>query len=174
MATLRKGQSYRRLERPYTRKSKFKKKGYVKAIPGHKIVKFNMGNPNGKFQYEIALVSKDTLQIRQNAIESCRMFVNRKLQNVLGVQNYYFMLKLYPHHAQRENRTLGGAHADRIQTGMGHPFGKVVNTAIRVKEGKELFSVFVNKNGLELAKKSLKGTASRLPCRVQVDVRKVE
>ena len=44
MARIRKGVSYRRLERPYTRKSKFRAKSFVRAVPHSKIAKFEFGN----------------------------------------------------------------------------------------------------------------------------------
>ena len=81
MAGLRKGCCYRRLERPYTRKSKYKSKSYIKAFPNHKISRFEMGERNRSYEYKVKLVSKGTLQIRQNSIESARMIVNRALQD---------------------------------------------------------------------------------------------
>jgi hypothetical protein len=39
MATLRKANAYRKVTRAYTRKSKYKKKGFIKAAPNHKIVR---------------------------------------------------------------------------------------------------------------------------------------
>ena len=83
MVGLRKGCCYRKLERPYTRKSKFKSKNYVKAIPNHNIQRFEMGDRNKKFSYKVKLVSKSTLQLRHNAIESARMVVNRQLERFL-------------------------------------------------------------------------------------------
>ena len=38
MATLRKGKCYREVKRAYTRKSKYKKKGFVKSTAAIKIV----------------------------------------------------------------------------------------------------------------------------------------
>ena len=49
MAGLRKGRCYREIERAYTRKSKFRSKGFVKAIPPNKIIKYNMGNAKKEF-----------------------------------------------------------------------------------------------------------------------------
>ena len=55
MARIRKFTAYRRLERPYTRISKYKKKSFIKANPKHIIVRFNMGNPKKKFKYTLTL-----------------------------------------------------------------------------------------------------------------------
>lgn len=162
MAGLRKGCCYRLLERPYTRKSKFKSKNYVKAIPNHKIQSFEMGNRNGKFDYKVKLVSRNTLQLRHNAIESARMVVNRQLEKHLG-GNYFFKIMIYPHHALRENKMLGGAHADRIQSGMAHSFGKPAGVAAQVKKGKDIFIAYVNKEGVEPAKIAMQNANPRMP-----------
>lgn len=162
MVGLRKGCCYRRLEVPYTRKSKFKSKGYIKAFPHHKISRFEMGEKGKPYEYKIKLVSKGTLQIRHNSIESARMVVNRRLQNTLGT-NYFFRINVFPHHALRENRMLGGAHADRLQSGMAHSFGKVIGSAAQVRKGKEIFTAYVYKGGVELAKQAFKTANPRLP-----------
>lgn len=171
---LRKGQCYRMLERAYTRKSKFRKKSYLKAVPQHKIIRFNMGNVNGDFKYRVDMYSKGTLQIRHNAIEATRQVINRKLVKLLGVQEFYLMIRIYPHHCQRENKQMGGAHSDRIQTGMKNAFGKIVNVAALVKEGKELFSAYVNEKGLEIARQAMKACSSKLPCKIGLEVTKLK
>ena len=169
MVGLRKGSCYRRLERPYTRKSKYKDKDYIKAMTQHKISRFEMGNKKGLYDYKVTLVSKDTLQLRQNAIESARLVVNRKMETNLGT-DYFLIINVYPHHALRENKMLGGAHADRLQTGMGQAFGKVINVAAQVKKGKILFTAFVKKSALESTKLAFKSASPRMPCRVSIEV----
>ena len=45
MASLRKAAAYsKKHARPFTRKSKSRKKAYIKTIPGIRIVKFDMGD----------------------------------------------------------------------------------------------------------------------------------
>ncbi len=169
MVGLRKGCCYRKLERPYTRKSKYKAKGYIKAIPPHKISRFEMGDKGKQYEYKVKLVSRGSLQIRHNSIESARMVINRMLQDNLGT-NYFLRINVFPHHALRENKMLGGAHADRLQTGMAHSFGKVVNSAAQVKRGKEIFTAYVYKNGLDFAKAALKAGNPRLPGNFIVEI----
>ncbi|MBS3167686.1 50S ribosomal protein L16 [Candidatus Woesearchaeota archaeon] len=173
MAGLRKGICYRKLERPYTRKSKFKGKGYIKTIPNHKISRFEMGTKKEDYQYKVNLVSKSTLQIRQNSIESARMVVNRRLQKLLGA-DYFLMIHIFPHHALRENKMLGGAHADRLQTGMGQAFGKVINRAAQVKKGKILFSARVNKNALNSVKEAFRSAYPRLSCKCSIEIEEIK
>ncbi len=161
MVGLRSFKCYRKLERPYTRRSKYKKKNYVRSFPNHKIARFEMGTKR-LYSHIVRLVSKGSLQIRHNALESARLVVNTRLTEALGV-NYFLKLNAFPHHALRENKMLGGAHADRLQTGMAHSFGKVMNTAAQVPQGKTLFTAFVDKEGVEGAKKSLESASPRLP-----------
>ena len=173
MVGIRKGCCYRKLEVPYTRKSKFKGKNYIRSVPNHKISRFEMGDKNKKYDYKVKLISKNTLQLRHNSIESARMVVNRKLEETLGT-NYFFQINVYPHHALRENKMLGGAHADRLQTGMSHAFGKVMGAAAQVKKGKILFTASVDKEGLEIARESLWSAVPKLPCKCSIDIKENE
>lgn len=162
MATLRKFKCYRRIKRAYTRKSKYKKKGYIKAVPTIKIIRWDMGNPAGNFSHRIDLISKIDTQIRHNSIESARLVANRRLEEKLTKQFYYFKLRLYPHHILRENKMLTGAGADRMQTGMSHAFGKATGIAAQLRRGQILFTAYVNKDGLEVAKEAFKVMRPRL------------
>lgn len=162
MAGLRKGVSYRRLERPYTRKSKFKHKSYVKAVPNSKVVRFDMGDVKKQYAVRVDLVAKDALQLRHNAIESARQIINRHLNIKLG-NNYYLKVRMYPHHVLRENKMLTGAGADRMQTGMQLAFGRPVGIAAQIKKKKAIFSVKVDQDSIEAAKYALRKAMSRLP-----------
>jgi len=166
---IRPAKCYRELERPYTRKSKYRKKGFIKSVPNHKIIRFNMGDPKKEFKYTVELKTKQAVQIMHNALESNRQLINRKLQKELG-KDYYFRILIYPHHVLRENKMLTGAGADRMQSGMTKSFGRTIGTAARVKVGQSIFSVSVNKNGLDLAKKSFKTANCKLPCKTNIVV----
>ncbi|MFH1591290.1 MAG: 50S ribosomal protein L16 [archaeon] len=168
MAKIRKFVSYRGLERAYTRKSKFREKSYIKANPHSKVVRFVMGNLQKEFPYQLDLVTKQALQIRHNALESSRMYMNRMLEGKLGKTNFRCRIRIYPHHILRENPLAAGAGADRMSTGMKMSFGKPIGVAARVREGQSIFSVEVDKAGLEVAKKALSGTATKLPCQYRV------
>src|SRR3989338_4923717 len=172
MSTLRKGKCYTNITRSYTRKSKFKKKGFIKAIPTNKIVRYDMGDSKKSFPYKVQLVSREDIQLRHNSIESARLVVNRAIQERLG-NNYHLQLHLYPHHILRENKMLSGAHADRLQTGMAHSFGRTVGLAVQAKRGKTLFRVKVLSNGIEHAKKALRLAYPRMPGTYTIDVRKL-
>lgn len=161
MVGLRSFRCYRRLERPYTRRSKYKKKNYVRSFPNHKIARFDMGTKK-LYTHLVKFVAKGTLQIRHNALESARLVVQTRMNEYVGT-NYFMKLHPFPHHALRENKMLGGAHADRLQTGMAHSFGKVVNTAAQVMQGGVIFTTYVDKENVEGAKKALEAASPRLP-----------
>ena len=88
MVTLRKFKCYRNVTRAYTRKSKYKPKAYVKAIPNSRLVRYHMGDVHKRFSHKIDLVSKERVQVRDNALESARQVSNRRLENALGRSGY--------------------------------------------------------------------------------------
>ncbi len=171
MATLRKAKCYRNIERAYTRKSKYKKKGFVKSPTAIKIVKYHMGDTTKDFKKVVKLVSKDKYQVRHNALESCRMLINRQLIKKFGPKGYHMFINIFPHHILRENKMLTGAGADRMQSGMKHAFGKAMGSAAQVKKGTTIFTVMVDNEEifvLELMKK----VKNRLPGPVSVEIAK--
>ena len=169
---LRKASAYtKKKARPYTRKSKVRGKSYIRTVPNSHIIKFKMGNlkkfDKGKFPIVIELVSKERIQIRDNAIEAVRQFFNRFLVERLGGSEFYLEAKIYPHHVLRENKMLTGAGADRMQTGMSQSFGKTIGRAAFVKGGQVLFVIAVrNEKGEIEARKLIKSAKSRLPGKV--------
>jgi|TARA_B100002003_G_C14110959_1_gene534344 large subunit ribosomal protein L10e len=169
MARLRKFAAYRRLDRPYTRTSKYKKKSYVKALPRHIIVRFVMGNLKKNFKYTFELKSKDDLNIRHNSIESARQSSNRLLEKELG-KEYRLQIVIFPHHILRENPVAAGAGADRFSTGMSHNFGKPHTVAARVKKGQTMFKLSVDKGKIVIAREALKRIQHKLPCSCLVEM----
>jgi len=164
MARLRKFAAYRCLERPYTRKSKYKQKSYVRATPVMNIVRFDMGNPRKNFPITLELHSKKGIQIRHNALESARQSSNKLLEGTLGKNAYHMKILVYPHHILRENPLASGAGADRMSTGMKMSFGKPIGNAAQVKEGQTIVRVGVSKQNLATAKTALKRFSNKLPC----------
>ena len=60
MAALRKGHCYKHnTTRPYTRKSKYRKKGFIKSIPASKLARFNMGDTKKEWPTTIKTVPKN-------------------------------------------------------------------------------------------------------------------
>ena len=172
MAELRKGHSYTNVKRAYTRKSKFKAKGYIKAIPTSKVVRYDMGNQKKQFTHTLDLVSKQPIQVRHNALESCRLMVNRHL--ALGLNNnYFFKVRVYPHHVLRENKMITGAGADRMQKGMQKAFGKAIGLSAQVKKKQPVFSVLTNKKNIDLAKSALNKAKPRMPGQFSIELKEI-
>ncbi len=168
MARLRKAVAYRRLERPYTRWSKYKKRSYVRSRPVSKVVRGDMGAPGKEFAFTIILRSKKDVQVRDNALESARQTTLKLLEKTLGKQGFHLKMRVYPHHVLRENPLASGAGADRMSTGMKHSFGKTIGIAAQVKEGQTIMAARVNKEHLVVAKKALQRAGYKLPCKTQV------
>lgn len=170
MAKPRKGVAYRKLERPYTRFSKFANQCYVRARPVSRVVRYDMGAEGKKFDYTITLVAKKGLQIRDIAIESARQTTNRMLEKKLTKSDYKMKLLLHPHHVLRENPLAAGAGADRMSTGMAHSFGKPIGIAAQIKEGKDLIRVEVNQAHLQVGRDAIKRAQYKLPCACSINV----
>ena len=170
MAILRKANAYRKVVRAYTRRSKYKRKGFIKAIPASKIVRFHMGETTKKFPKKVKIVATEKFQIRHNALESCRVLVNRQLQAKLGPKGYHFYINVYPHHILRNNKMLSGAGADRMQTGMKQSFGKVEGMAAQVKKGTTIFTAEVPEEMVEFAKEKLAKTKTRISGRTTIEI----
>lgn len=158
---------------PYTRVSKQKNRSYVKAVPPPKIVKFNMGNlkffEDGKLPHILTLVTTEPVQIRQNAFEACRQFINKKLDEELGIQHYFKIIP-FSHHIQRENKMLTGAGADRTQKGMQLSFGRTIAKAAILRKNGEIMSVAVaNPRATSIVRHALKQIKSKLPCTTKIN-----
>ena len=110
---LRPAKCCRKLTRPWTRVSKRKpRKSYVKGVPKSKIVRFEMGK-KGDYDTNVAIISKESVQIRHNALEAIRISVNKSLIANIGKDNYFFKILIYPHQVLREHKLATGAGADR-------------------------------------------------------------
>lgn len=174
---LRPGHCYREVkDRAYTRHAvTVQDKDYIGAVPGLKIRQFHMGNGAKEFDTILDLVARPVsgeIQVRDNALESARLMINRALVNKVGKDDFFIKLRVYPSHILRENKQAQGAHADRIQKGMSHAFGKSIGRAVRLRDGQKIFSVLVMDDKKEVAKKAMLLAKARLPCKVEVVVHK--
>ena len=173
MVGLRKANAYsKRKVVPFTRVSKKRQKSYIKTVPQQKIVKFTMGKEalfnKGKLPHVLTLVATEKVQIRHNALEACRQFINKKLDNELSGQ-YMFKVIIFPHHIQRENKMLTGAGADRMQSGMQLSYGKASGKAALVKPNSKILIVAVpNQKAVTFTRKIFKQIKSKLPCKTSI------
>jgi large subunit ribosomal protein L10e len=157
---------------PYTRVSKKRTKSFIKTVPQQKIVKFTMGKlellNKGKLPHHLTVISSEKVQMRHNAFEACRQFINKKLDKELSGQ-YVFKVIPFPHHIQRENKMLTGAGADRMQTGMQLAFGKSMGKAAILKNGSKIFFIAVpNEKAVSFARKVLKQVNPKLPGKIKI------
>lgn len=163
MAKLRKGAAYRSIQNAYTRKSKYRKKSFVRSIPTNKVVKFDMGDLKADFPVQFLLRSKQDVQLRHNCLESARKTALKLLETKLGKQGFKLKIRVYPHHILRENSLASGAGADRMSTGMKAAFGKAVGIAARVFTGQPVIEVAVKTEHKQEGILALKRAYKKLP-----------
>ncbi len=163
MAKLRSASAYRKLKRPFTRTSKFRKKSFIKGAPVSRVTMHDQGNVSGTFKYRVDLVARKDINLRHNAIEAMRVAASKILSETLGKQGFHLKIRAVPHNVIRENPLATGAGADRISTGMKLSFGRPVSRSAQIRKGKPMISVFVNEPGINAAKLSLKKAAYKTP-----------
>lgn len=171
---LRKAACYsRKYTVPYTRKSKVASKSYIKTVPNTHLTKMRMGDivgyKAGKYKIILDVKTKHRVQLRDNALEASRQFLNRFLTEQVG-KDFYLEVKPYPHHIIRENKMLTGAGADRMQTGMALSFGKATGRACLMNIGDTIFIIGVTNEKHEAAARKLIGSIrARMPCTMHVE-----
>ncbi|MCX6695808.1 MAG: 50S ribosomal protein L16 [Candidatus Altiarchaeota archaeon] len=165
MAGIRPAKCYRWDSPAYTRVNNNPSDSYITGIPASKLNTFNMGNVKGEFDTEASIVYSVNIQVRHNALDAARVQAQKTLEKSVGLANYFFKVRPYPHHVMRENVQASGAGADRVSDGMRHAFGKPIGRAARINRGQKLFSVYFNNNEQRLAivKKALHQAEKKLP-----------
>lgn len=163
-----KAKNWRAPERPYTRAD------YIAGAPQPRIAKYTHGKYSDDYEYELLLVAKEDMQIRDAALEAARIALTKRLSSTLGSDGFYAELKAHPHHVLRENKMIFGAHADRLQEGMRRAFGKPVGRAARVSSGSPVFRVLVNENGLQAAKEALDLASKKLPKSYRIIIKRLQ
>ncbi len=150
---------------PYTRKE------YIKGVPPPKITKFEMGSLRDDYEYVVQLVVLEAGQIRHNALEAARIMTHKYLATTIGEENYYFKIRVYPHHVIRENKMMAFAGADRLQDGMRLAFGKPIGTTARVYPGHIVMEVLVKEKDIQVAKEALRRGGSKLPLPTRINIK---
>ena len=143
MTTLRPGRSVRYYKIPYTRKSKYKSKNYVKTSIVPKITQYQSGNVVRSFDTKILVVAKIDSITRDNALEAARIVANKYLTDTLSDLNFKLITVTYPHQILREHKLATGAGADRFSSGMQKSFGKPTGLAARIHAGDQVFQIHV-------------------------------
>jgi large subunit ribosomal protein L10e len=159
-----------RHQRAYTRIAiNVPDRNYIGASPQLKIRQFNMGNPLLKYDTVADLIVKDSIDIRDNALESVRATVNRKLVKDLGKDAYFMKVRVYPSNLMRENKQAQGAGADRVSQGMTLAFGIPIGRAARVHSGQVIMSVLCMKEQKEAVKVAMLRANAKLPCKIEIN-----
>lgn len=170
---LRKAASYsKKTARPFTRNSRRKNKAYIKTIPHVKVAKFTIGDQKGfragKHKFVVRLVTNQDVQIRDNALEAGRMHVHKILDEQLPGE-YFFAVKVHPHHFLRNNKTSGVAGADRLSTGMSHSFGVIEGRAALVPKGHDIFFIScLDEAGAKVIRDAMDSIKAKMPCAVKI------
>lgn len=161
---LRPGRTTRKIKRPWTRVSKRKpRKSYVVGVPFPKIHIFEMGDRTKNFDTQLWLQVENSVQIRENALESARIVANKYLEKTLGKEGFFMKVLVYPHQILREHSLATGAGADRFSSGMRKPFGKPKGRAAIVHAGDRLMLLKINRNQLDVGKEALHRAITKLP-----------
>ena len=166
---------YKNFQRAYTRKSKVRSKGYIKAVPPSHLLKYAMGNQdkfnNGGFPYLVRVISNQEAQVRDVSLESIRNHLHREIEASIG-SDYYFRIRAAPHQVLREHKQAAVAQADRISSGMSLSFGRAVGRAARVKKGKDfLIFGFMNTEDIVKFREIFAKAKTKLPVTVTIEVK---
>jgi large subunit ribosomal protein L10e len=133
----------------YQKNKPYIKSRYCRGVPESKIKIFDVGNkkaPVDLFPFVAHLVCDEKQQISSEALEACRVAVNKHLTKTIGKDAYHIRIRAHPFHVLRANKMLSCAGADRLSSGMRHSYGKPIGVAARVDIGQILLSVRAKDN----------------------------
>mmetsp|Transcript_26964 Transcript_26964/g.77758 ORF Transcript_26964/g.77758 Transcript_26964/m.77758 type:complete len:218 (+) Transcript_26964:354-1007(+) len=128
----------------YQKNKPYIKSRYCRGVPDSKIRIYDVGNkkaPVDLFPFVGHLVCDEKQQISSEALEACRVCVNKYLTKLVGRDGYHIRVRAHPFHVLRANKMLSCAGADRLSSGMRHSYGKPIGVAARVDIGQVLLSV---------------------------------
>ncbi|VVB98628.1 50S ribosomal protein L10e [uncultured archaeon] len=147
----------------WTRYSRSKpRKSYIKAMPHQDITQFRMGAMKPDYNVTFRLISKQNIQIRDNALESARQALNKYLEKAM-LGNFYFVIRVFPHQVIRENKMIAGAGADRLQKGMRQSFGRATDKAARVRKSQEVLTITTYKDKISTINVAIDRALKKLP-----------
>jgi len=128
----------------YQKNKPYIKSRYCRGVPDSKIRIYDVGNkkaPVDLFPFVAHLVCDEKQQISSEALEACRVAINKHLGKHVGKDGYHIRVRAHPYHVLRANKMLSCAGADRLSSGMRHSYGKPIGVAARVDIGQILLSV---------------------------------
>lgn len=128
----------------YQKNKPYIKSRYCRGVPESKIKIYDVGNKGASvdlFPFVAHLVCDEKQQISSEALEACRVAINKYLSKNIGKDAYHIRMRAHPFHVLRANKMLSCAGADRLSSGMRHSYGKPIGVAARVDIGQILLSV---------------------------------
>lgn len=151
---LRPGRCCRNIERSFTRIApKVQRKNFLGGVPGVRTRDFAIGNQTKDYNTVLDVIAKESIQIRDNAIEALRQKLVKKLTAEIGKDEYFIKIRLYPHHILREHKSASGAGADRVSKGMKLAYGKNNGRAVQIRKGQILLSIVIDESKVPKVKK---------------------
>eukprot|EP00587_Corethron_hystrix_P009633 CAMPEP_0113305788 /NCGR_PEP_ID=MMETSP0010_2-20120614/5287_1 /TAXON_ID=216773 ORGANISM="Corethron hystrix, Strain 308" /NCGR_SAMPLE_ID=MMETSP0010_2 /ASSEMBLY_ACC=CAM_ASM_000155 /LENGTH=217 /DNA_ID=CAMNT_0000160301 /DNA_START=133 /DNA_END=786 /DNA_ORIENTATION=+ /assembly_acc=CAM_ASM_000155 len=128
----------------YQKNKPYIKSRYCRGVPESKIRIYDVGHKKAlvdTFPFVAHLACDEKQQISSEALEACRVAVNKHLTKTIGKDGYHIRMRVHPFHVIRANKMLSCAGADRLSSGMRHSYGKPIGVAARVNIGQILLSV---------------------------------
>jgi large subunit ribosomal protein L10e len=126
-----------------------------------------------KLLHKLTMFSQEKVQLRHNALEACRQYINKKVNTITNGQ-YFFKVVPFPHHIQRENKMITGAGADRMQTGMQLSYGKSSGKAAILEKNSKIFELYLPTEKIaQESRKVLKQVNSKLPGKTGITYEKI-
>jgi len=128
----------------YQNNKPYIKSRYCRGVPESKIRIYDVGHKKAAvdlFPFVAHLVCDEKQQISSEALEACRVAINKYLVKMIGKDSYHIRMRAHPYHVLRANKMLSCAGADRLSSGMRHSYGKPIGVAARVDIGQILLSV---------------------------------
>jgi large subunit ribosomal protein L10e len=154
-------------------KGMFYNKKFAPGAPNPKVARFTTGKSRPDYDYLFKLVSDGRVQIRHNALEAARVAASKKVV-LLGEENFFLVVKAYPHLVLRENKMIATAGADRLQEGMRKAFGKPIGLAARVGIGDTVLELSLKAENLEMGKKAMWAAGTKLPMKTHTEIIEIQ
>ena len=144
-------------------------KKFAPGAPNPKVARFTTGKANPNYEFMLRLISEGRVQVRHNSLEAARVAANKKM-GLIGEENYFLLVKTYPHIILRENKMIATAGADRLQEGMRKAFGKPIGLAARVEIGNTVLELSLKAENLEKGKAAMKAASTKLPMKTHWEI----
>ena len=157
----------------YIQGKAYPKSRYNRAVPDPKLRFHDGGDKKGnwdKFPMCVHLISDEREQISSEALEACRVAVNKYVITQITKDDFHMRIRKHPWHTLRINKMLSCAGADRLQSGMRGAYGKSYGKACRVKIGDPLVSIRCRKEHVKIMVEALRRGKNKLPGRQKIAV----